>query len=315
MANLDQSNNESQPLVQPRNTYRQFLASASGLAHHLYDFITIPLQIPIDGLVPRSTDENSPSTPILPGSYPSERCSSIESAAVGSIPLEEHVIDLPPSARVVSEEPEVTGSASQAIEELEQHEACYGLSEGPVASHNLSQSKRLEEPVMLPSAVHISEQVITSAPQAREEGDRSEVSAVSPFTEDARDAQSREAGDGSDPGISIDLTLPSQVPPIRSEASAMNRGNGKAQNRGAGCGVDPGFPSPIEIPTVATETRSITLFQGSSNVQISNTKFTTIGGDATIFQFGDGQFTEAHRNLVRRICACQSKHNSIFVDL
>ncbi|KIL60948.1 hypothetical protein M378DRAFT_13856, partial [Amanita muscaria Koide BX008] len=267
MANLDQSNNESQPLVQPRNTYRQFLASASGLGHQLYDFITIPLQIPIDGLVPRSTDENSPSTPILPGSYPSERCSSVESAAIGSIPLKKH--DLFPSARMGAEE--VTASGSQVIEELEQHEAFYGLSEGPVASHNLSQSKRLEEPAMLPSA----EQVITSAPQARE-GDRSEGSAVSLFTEDVRDAQSREAGDGSDPGISIDSTLPSQVPPIRSEAPSMNRGNGKAQNRGAGCGVDPGFPIPIETPTVATETRSITLFQGSSNVQISNTKFTTI---------------------------------------
>ncbi|KAM6489290.1 hypothetical protein JOM56_015191 [Amanita muscaria] len=307
MANLDQSNNKSQPLVQPRNTYRQFLASASGLAHHMYDFITIPLQIPIDGLVPRSTDENSPSTPILPGSYPSERCSSVESAAVGSIPLEEH--DLPPSARMVAE---VTASGSQAIEELEQHEAFYGLSEGPAAAHNLSQSKRSEEPAMLPSAVHVSEQTITSAPQAREEGDRS---AVSPFTEDVRDARSRGAGDGSDPDISIDSTLPSQVPPIRSEAPSMNRGNGKAQNREAGSGVDPGFQIPIETPTVATETRSITLFQGSSNLQISNTKFTAIGGDATIFQFGDGQFTEAHRNLVRRISACRSKHNSIFVDL
>ncbi|KIL55954.1 hypothetical protein M378DRAFT_550512 [Amanita muscaria Koide BX008] len=55
-------------------------------------------------------------------------------------------------------------------------------------------------------------------------------------------------------------------------------------------------PIPTEASTVATETRSVTLFQGSSNLQISNTKFTAIGGDATIFQFGD--FTEAHRDLI-----------------
>ncbi|KIL60934.1 hypothetical protein M378DRAFT_903934, partial [Amanita muscaria Koide BX008] len=117
-------------------------------------------------------------------------------------------------------------------------------------------------------------------------------------TEDVRDTQNREAGDGSDPGISIISALPSQVPPVVSKAPSMDRGNGDAQSREAGGGVDPCFPIPIETQTVATETRSITLFQELSNLQISNTKFTTIGGDATIFQFGDGQFTEAHRNLI-----------------
>ncbi|KIL56615.1 hypothetical protein M378DRAFT_464920 [Amanita muscaria Koide BX008] len=124
----------------------------------------------------------------------------------------------------------------------------------------------------------------------------SQLQSVDRFTEEIRDAQSREAGD--------------REPPF------MNSGNGDAQTREARGGVDPDPPIPTEALTIATETRSITLLQGSSNVQISDTKFTTIGGDATIFQFGDGQFTEAQRNLVRRICACRrSKHNLIFVDL
>ncbi|KIL60558.1 hypothetical protein M378DRAFT_916604, partial [Amanita muscaria Koide BX008] len=63
-------------------------------------------------------------------------------------------------------------------------------------------------------------------------------------------------------------------------------------------GVDPDLTTSSVTSTVAIATPSIALFQGSSNFQISNTKFTAIGGDATIFQFGDGQFTEAHRNLI-----------------
>ncbi|KAM6499473.1 hypothetical protein JOM56_004981 [Amanita muscaria] len=109
-----------------------------------------------------------------------------------------------------------------------------------------------------------------------------------------------------------------EVPPIISEGPSMNRGNGNAQSRKAGCGVDPDRLDPpisTEASTVATETRSFTLLQGSSNFQISNTKFTTIGGNATIFQFGHDQFTEAQRNLVCRICTCRSKYNSILVDL
>ncbi|KIL55439.1 hypothetical protein M378DRAFT_17934 [Amanita muscaria Koide BX008] len=108
---------------------------------------------------------------------------------------------------------------------------------------------------------------------------------VDQFTKEVRDAQSKKAGDGGDPGISIDLFLPSQVPPIIPEQPIMNRGNGDAQSREAG-GVDPDLPIPTKATTVATEIPSITLLQGSSNFQISNTKFTTIGGDATIIQFG-----------------------------
>ena len=63
---------------------------------------------------------------ILPGSYPSERSRSVESAAVGNMLLEEH--DLPPSQTVAEE---VAAFGSQGIEELGQHEALYGLSEGP----------------------------------------------------------------------------------------------------------------------------------------------------------------------------------------
>ncbi|KAM6489280.1 hypothetical protein JOM56_015181 [Amanita muscaria] len=105
----------------------------------------------------------------------------------------------------------------------------------------------------------------------------STASRLQSVAEDVRDAQSKKAADGGDHGTSIISTL---LPPIIPEIPSMN------QSREAGDGVDPGFPISTETPTVATETRSITLFQGSSNVQISNTKFTAIGGDATIFQFG-----------------------------
>ncbi|KIL60889.1 hypothetical protein M378DRAFT_167559 [Amanita muscaria Koide BX008] len=111
------------------------------------------------------------------------------------------------------------------------------------------------------------------------------------FTE-ARDAQSR----GGDPGISIDSPLPSQVPHLISEQPFMNLGN--AQSGEAGAGVGPDLPIPTEAPTVATEPPSITMFQGASNFQISNTNITAIGGDATIIRFGDGQFTDVQRNLI-----------------
>ncbi|KAM6491774.1 hypothetical protein JOM56_012814 [Amanita muscaria] len=107
----------------------------------------------------------------------------------------------------------------------------------------------------------------------------SRLQSVDRFTEEVRGAQSREAGDGGDPVISIASPLPSQ-------------------SREAGAGVDPDLPIPTEAPTVATETPSITMFQGSSNFQISNTNITAIGGDATIIRFGDGQFTDVQRNLI-----------------
>ena len=134
---------------------------------------------------------------ILPGSYPSERSRSVESAAVGNIPLEEH--DLPPSPSPRKIAKEATPSVSQGIEEPGQHEALYGLCEAPgkfshptripptsditassVASHKLSQRKRLEE--------HMDDQVNTSASQAREDlgkharfGDRSKGPGKIPY--------------------------------------------------------------------------------------------------------------------------------------
>jgi hypothetical protein len=62
------------------------------------------------------------------------------------------------------------------------------------------------------------------------------------------------------------------------------------QNREAGCRVNHDPPIPTEASTVATEDPFMTFFQGSSNVQISNTNFTAIGGDATIIRFG-GQYS------------------------
>ena len=68
----------------------------------------------------------------------------------------------------------------------------------------------------------------------------------------------------------------------------MDRGNRDTQSREAGGDVvDCGLPIPTDALPVAKETPSITLLQGSSNFQISNTNFTTIGGNATFFQFGD----------------------------
>ncbi|KIL62921.1 hypothetical protein M378DRAFT_739778 [Amanita muscaria Koide BX008] len=154
--------------------------------------------------------------------------------------------------------------------------------------------------------------IFTRAPPRKRPFTASRPQSVDRFTEDVRDPQSREAGDGSDPGVSIISPLPSQVPPI---ISTMNRGNGNTQSGEAEGGLDPDLPIPTAASTVATETRSITFFQEASNVQMSNTHITAIGGNATIIRFGDGQFTDVQRNLVRRICACLSKHNSRFVDL
>ncbi|KIL55303.1 hypothetical protein M378DRAFT_173720 [Amanita muscaria Koide BX008] len=127
---------------------------------------------------------------------------------------------------------------------------------------------------------------IAKKPPRKKPSTASRPQSVDRFTEDVRDPQSREAGDGGDLGISIDSPLPS---PIISEQSFMNPGN--AQSRDARGGVDPNLP-------IATETPSITMFQGSSNFQMSNTNITAIGGNATIIRFGDGQFTDVQRNMI-----------------
>ncbi|KIL62312.1 hypothetical protein M378DRAFT_12905 [Amanita muscaria Koide BX008] len=100
---------------------------------------------------------------------------------------------------------------------------------------------------------------------------------------------------------------------VTSKHPSIDRGDGAVQNREARHGVDPDFPFPTEAPTVAIEpcsvvckdgdmgskgVPSISLFQGSSNFQISNTNLNTISGNATIIRFGDGQFTEIQRNLI-----------------
>ncbi|KAM6496292.1 hypothetical protein JOM56_008998 [Amanita muscaria] len=121
---MDQSNdNESQPLLQPRNTDRQFLASVSGFVHQLCDCINIRPQMRFNGPL------SPPSTPPFSGSFPSGRY-----GVVGST---------------------YNTSASRTREELD-------LSEAPAPP-----SQRLEEPATLPSALGVSEQVITSARQAR----------------------------------------------------------------------------------------------------------------------------------------------------
>ncbi|KIL56624.1 hypothetical protein M378DRAFT_16943 [Amanita muscaria Koide BX008] len=130
--------------------------------------------------------------------------------------------------------------------------------------------------------------------QRKEPSTASRPQSVDRFIEEVRAPQSREAGDGGDPGISIDSPLPSQVPPTISGP----RGDGDAQSREAGRGVDPDLTTPSETPTVAITTPSMTLFQRASNFQISDTNITAIGGDATIIRFGDGQFTEVQRDLI-----------------
>ncbi|KAM6501796.1 hypothetical protein JOM56_001773 [Amanita muscaria] len=146
---------------------------------------------------------------------------------------------------------------------------------------------------------------------------------VDRFTEGVRDARSREAGAGND--ISIISTLPSQVPP------STNSGNGDKQSREAGGGGNLDFPISTNAHRFADksphsvnreeevvqrrDTSSMAFFQGSSNFTINNSNFNEIHGNTTINRFGDGQFTEVQRNLVRQIHAFRSKANSIFVDL
>ncbi|KIL64971.1 hypothetical protein M378DRAFT_11091, partial [Amanita muscaria Koide BX008] len=101
------------------------------------------------------------------------------------------------------------------------------------------------------------------------------------------EAQSRKAANGDDPGISNILTPPSQVPLVIPESPSMNHGTGDAQSREAGDPVDSDLTTRTEIPTIAIESPSMTLFQGSSNFQISNTNISAIGGNATIIRFGE----------------------------
>ncbi|KAM6496574.1 hypothetical protein JOM56_007047 [Amanita muscaria] len=111
----------------------------------------------------------------------------------------------------------------------------------------------------------------------------------------------------------------------------IDRGGGAVQSREPRHGgVDPNFPFPTEAPaatmepcsvvcrdedTGSKEVPSISLFQESSNFQISNTNINAIGGNATIIRFGDGQFTQIQRNLVRCTYTSRLKHNPILVDL
>ncbi|KAM6496286.1 hypothetical protein JOM56_008992 [Amanita muscaria] len=153
MANLDQSNNASKPLVQPRNTDRRFLASISGFIHQLCDGIIT------QRINAGSTEELSPpSTPPFPGSFPAGRYGVVGSTytTLGSVCLEEP--GMPPSALRVSKQ--VTASAPRARKELGQPNAFCDRSEAPAP-----QIQRLEEPAILPSA----EKVNPSARQVREE--------------------------------------------------------------------------------------------------------------------------------------------------
>ncbi|KIL61556.1 hypothetical protein M378DRAFT_13472 [Amanita muscaria Koide BX008] len=104
-----------------------------------------------------------------------------------------------------------------------------------------------------------------------------------------------------------DNPIQTEMPLVTPEHPSIDRGD-VVQRREVRHGVD-----PTEAPTVAIEpcsticrdgdmgregVPSISLFQGSSNFQISNTNINTIGGNATIIRFGDGQFTEIQRNLI-----------------
>ncbi|KAM6494997.1 hypothetical protein JOM56_009620, partial [Amanita muscaria] len=104
--------------------------------------------------------------------------------------------------------------------------------------------------------------------------------------EDVREAQSRKAADGDGPGISNISTPPSQVPLVIPESPSMNHGTGDAQIREAGDPVDSELTTRTET-TIAIESPSMTLFQGSSNFQISNTNISAIGGNATMIRFGE----------------------------
>ncbi|KIL56707.1 hypothetical protein M378DRAFT_172468 [Amanita muscaria Koide BX008] len=94
-----------------------------------------------------------------------------------------------------------------------------------------------------------------------------------------RDARSRE---DSSPGILIPSPNedyhgnPIQITPD-SELHCVDRGDRVVQ--------------PGNVP-------STTYFQGSSNVEIIDSNFYEVRGNATIIQFGDGQFTDIQRNLI-----------------
>ncbi|KIL62606.1 hypothetical protein M378DRAFT_25473 [Amanita muscaria Koide BX008] len=98
-------------------------------------------------------------------------------------------------------------------------------------------------------------------------------------------------------------------PLVTLEHPYIDRGDGDVHKHG----VDSDFPVSTEAPTVAMEpcsvvcrdgdmrseeVPSISVFQGSSNFQISNTNINAIDGNATIIRFGDGQFTQIQRNLI-----------------
>ncbi|KIL70508.1 hypothetical protein M378DRAFT_626455 [Amanita muscaria Koide BX008] len=108
---MDQStDNESQPLLQPRNTDRHFLASVSGFVHQLCDCINIRPQMRFNGPL------NPPSTPPFSASFPAGRYGVVGSTytTLGS------ERDMPPSAL---RSKQVATSASRAREELGQHDA------------------------------------------------------------------------------------------------------------------------------------------------------------------------------------------------
>ena len=108
----------------------------------------------------------------------------------------------------------------------------------------------------------------------------SRLQSVDRFTEEGRDVQSREAGYGGNPRIRVDLPLPSQSSPF------FGRGNGDPHSTEAGGGDGLDLPIPTEASNLATATTFMSLFQGASNFQISNTNITAIDGNAMIFQFG-----------------------------
>ncbi|KIL60164.1 hypothetical protein M378DRAFT_953439 [Amanita muscaria Koide BX008] len=74
-SNMERSNDNTQHLIQPQNTYQRFFKSALDYAAKAYDTVTAP-QIPRDGA--ESTEETPPSSPTLPipGAYHREPYSS-----------------------------------------------------------------------------------------------------------------------------------------------------------------------------------------------------------------------------------------------
>ncbi|KAM6494515.1 hypothetical protein JOM56_010876 [Amanita muscaria] len=136
-----QSNNESQPLLPPRNTYRQFLVSVSGFVHQLCDCTQMPIYGPIPG-----SELSSPSAPTFPGSYPAEGYRVVESTCTtyGTIRLEEPGIIDPSVAPVFDQ---VIASSPQYTKELGKHNVFCDRSEAPAASHDLSHNERSHTPV------------------------------------------------------------------------------------------------------------------------------------------------------------------------